>query len=282
MAWWRLMPAIENWRRISRLAFGLLYGATIGLAVGFLFGLYYGIAAGTLYGCIIGFVYGSDDSATPQRVSFNMTAIVAHFRDNWTGCVMVGVAVGLATGLVDGLFAPVRSATTAALAFGGVTVLLYGLLSGLRAPLDVVHAIAPRSVLQSDRAAVFLCRLVPGAAYASLGAALISPSVGMRDGIVFGLAVALLQGFVARLAFKRIGRETAGSMSGGAWFRFSVARCWLAVRGDLPWRLMGFLSDARARGLLRQSGASYQFRHPRLRERVGDAGVAANGKPGGA
>ncbi|MFI9236173.1 hypothetical protein [Streptomyces sp. NPDC053079] len=53
-----------------------------------------------------------------------------------------------------------------------------------------------------------------------------------------------------------------------AWTRFLIARCLLAVRGHLPWRLMGFLSDARDRGLLRQSGGSYQFRHIRLQEQL--------------
>lgn len=53
-----------------------------------------------------------------------------------------------------------------------------------------------------------------------------------------------------------------------AWTRFLIARFLLAVRGHLPWRLMGFLADARDRGLLRQSGGSYQFRHIRLQEQL--------------
>ncbi|MEU5052346.1 hypothetical protein [Streptomyces sp. NPDC021096] len=53
-----------------------------------------------------------------------------------------------------------------------------------------------------------------------------------------------------------------------AWTRFLITRGLLAVRGHLPWRLMGFLSDARDRGLLRQSGGSYQFRHIRLQEQL--------------
>jgi hypothetical protein len=53
-----------------------------------------------------------------------------------------------------------------------------------------------------------------------------------------------------------------------AYFRFSVARVVLALRGRLPWRLMGFLDDAYHRGVLRQVGAVYQFRHDRLKDRL--------------
>lgn len=53
-----------------------------------------------------------------------------------------------------------------------------------------------------------------------------------------------------------------------AWPRFVVARLILAAQGKLPFRLMGFLGEARDRGLLRQSGGVYQFRHIRFQERL--------------
>jgi hypothetical protein len=46
------------------------------------------------------------------------------------------------------------------------------------------------------------------------------------------------------------------------------ARNWLAARGRVPWRTMSFLADASRRGVLRQVGAAYQFRHIRLLEQV--------------
>ncbi|MEU6377608.1 NACHT domain-containing protein [Streptomyces sp. NPDC046909] len=55
-------------------------------------------------------------------------------------------------------------------------------------------------------------------------------------------------------------------LTGRAWPRFVVARVYLAARGQLPWRLMAFLADARRRELLRQAGGVYQFRHIRLQE----------------
>ncbi|MGH3853135.1 MAG: hypothetical protein ACRDR6_06485 [Pseudonocardiaceae bacterium] len=53
-----------------------------------------------------------------------------------------------------------------------------------------------------------------------------------------------------------------------AWGRLLVAHIWLGVTGKLPWRLMTFLADAHRRGVLRQSGALYQFRHLRLQQRL--------------
>jgi hypothetical protein len=59
-------------------------------------------------------------------------------------------------------------------------------------------------------------------------------------------------------------------LSQTAWGWFAVARCWLALRGRLPWRLMGFLADAHQRGVLRQAGAVYQFRHAELQRHLAE------------
>lgn len=53
-----------------------------------------------------------------------------------------------------------------------------------------------------------------------------------------------------------------------AWSHYTAARCLMAVRGRLPWRLQAFLADAHRLGVLRQVGPVYQFRHARLRDRL--------------
>lgn len=50
------------------------------------------------------------------------------------------------------------------------------------------------------------------------------------------------------------------------WGPWLIARCWLALRGRLPWKLMAFLNDAHTRGVFRKSGGFYQFRHARLQQ----------------
>ncbi|MFF8841659.1 NACHT domain-containing protein [Streptomyces sp. NPDC015127] len=49
---------------------------------------------------------------------------------------------------------------------------------------------------------------------------------------------------------------------------FAAARVWPWLTGQLPWDLLAFLDDAHRRGILRQSGAYYRFRHARLQERL--------------
>ncbi|WP_367125099.1 NACHT domain-containing NTPase [Streptomyces phytohabitans] len=58
--------------------------------------------------------------------------------------------------------------------------------------------------------------------------------------------------------------------------RFVLLRLALARKGQLPWKLVPFLEDARSRQLLRQSGGRYQFRHIRLQERLASQSLAQN------
>ena len=53
-----------------------------------------------------------------------------------------------------------------------------------------------------------------------------------------------------------------------AWPSYVLTIRWLAFRHRLPRPLMSFLADAHKRGLLRQAGAVYQFRHIELQHRL--------------
>jgi hypothetical protein len=78
----------------------------------------------------------------------------------------------------------------------------------------------------------------------------ISLGLGLAAGAVFGLA---------------IGVTTVLSRSWGAYL---LSQSWLATRGQTPLQLNRFLEDAHRRGVLRQVGAAYQFRHARLHDRL--------------
>ena len=75
--------------------------------------------------------------------------------------------------------------------------------------------------------------------------------VGVAAGLVFGLAAGPVVG-----------------LDPTRWMSYTFARGWLAFRGQLPWPLMAFLADAHQRGVLRQAGATYQFRHLELQHRL--------------
>ncbi|MFC9685685.1 NACHT domain-containing protein [Streptomyces sp. NPDC056948] len=62
-------------------------------------------------------------------------------------------------------------------------------------------------------------------------------------------------------------------MAVSAWGRLQPARLYLAAAGSLPLRLMTFLEDAHQRGVLRQAGGVYSFRHIELRDRLAQGAV---------
>lgn len=121
------------------------------------------------------------------------------------------------------------------------------------ASIDISQAISPAKVLQIDRRATMLVQL--------------SKRV-LRTGVVwlcFGDEIAIAYGVYAALIL--LCRLALGGM-GSASDRFADARIWLACSRQMPLRAMTFLSDAHIRGVLRQAGAMYQFRHIRLQERL--------------
>jgi hypothetical protein len=91
----------------------------------------------------------------------------------------------------------------------------------------------------------------------------------LRDGLGIGIA----SGLVVGLTF---GLYHAASPE----FRISAA--YMAIRGRAPWRFMSFLEEAYRLTVLRQSGASYQFRHTELQERLAARYTPIQGTPAAA
>ncbi|MFC4054382.1 NACHT domain-containing protein [Actinomadura syzygii] len=119
-------------------------------------------------------------------------------------------------------------------------------------------ASSPGSSLKDDRALAFFISglttlLTFLVALAGLG------SETSAAGVAWRLTSALGSGLVFGLAM---------SAFACAWPSYTLSRLWYALRGRLPWRLMGFLEEAHARGVLRRIGSIYQFRHARLQGRL--------------
>lgn len=125
-------------------------------------------------------------------------------------------------------------------------------------PAQFIHRIeppelvSPRGSLQRDRHATFFAML--SKFFSALLAWLL---LGMLIAAMYAAYVAIA--FICRLLLGGI--ATASD-------RFTDARVWLACSRRMPWRVMAFLADASDRGVLRQSGAVYQFRHIRLRQQL--------------
>jgi hypothetical protein len=236
----------------ENLIFGLVYGLVGGLSAGLLAGPAAGFVVGLLTAPVVGLVTGlrftngfavhvTHEVAGPNRLRVhpgNLAFGIVYGLVGWfLAGLVVGPVVGLAVGVVVGLA-------------GGVP---YGLRAANRDEL-----LDPRLTLRGDRALFLAGVLAYGVAF------------GLMGGVVGALVYGLGGGLSSALGIGLVGGLGAGLVGGfgGAWIRFAVARLWLGAGGHLPWRVMRFLDDAHRRGVLRQVGAAYQFRHARLQDHL--------------
>jgi len=210
---------------------GLWSGFIARLGFGLLSGLGFGLVAGLAVVLVAG--SGRRSTAAPSR---DMRISAGRF------------GFALVAGLVAGLIAGGRFGLSAGLAAGPA-------LGLVAVPGDPAAAPSPQAMLARDRRAALLLMLVAGLA-AGLGFGL---GATLAGGLRFGLAVGLAAGFVAGLFV---------SWTRTAWPSYILTTGWLAFRHRLPWPLMNFLADAHERGVLRQAGAVYQFRHIDLQHRL--------------
>jgi hypothetical protein len=88
----------------------------------------------------------------------------------------------------------------------------------------------------------------------------------IRDGLGIGIA----SGLVVGLTF---GLYHAASPE------FRIITAWMGLRRKAPWRFKHFLDEAYRLTVLRQSGATYQFRHIELQLRLASRYESARAKP---
>jgi hypothetical protein len=136
-------------------------------------------------------------------------------------------------------------------------------------PLDLRSAASPVDLLHTNRKTVISQILLFGPVFGLIvvvGSWLIVKLV--QGGFTFALVTALDWGIVGPLG------GGLGYMVGlTAWGQWAVlARVWLPLTGRLPWTVLTFLDDAHQRGVLRQAGAVYQFRHARLQDHLARTG----------
>ena len=218
--------------------------ATASFGTRFANGLGLGLAAGLAAGLL--------NRATPAR----------GLRWSW-----YGLSGGLAIGLVTGLAIWAQVGAAGGLVVGLAALIAAGYAGGIlftAAATDLTKAASPSVVLIRDRATFWLSFLgfglavgiTTGTALGFIPGTVGTPSNGPRIGLEAGLANFVATGIT--FAFIQ-----------ASWGSFALAKWWLAISRRLPWRCMMFLNDAHVnRGVLRQVGAVYQFRHAELQRNL--------------
>lgn len=231
---------------------GLCVGFAVWLVRGLVFGGGFGdgLAWGIVYGFVGGLVAGlvglRDAGPQPTCTRLQVRGRIRILTRRFT----VGFAIGITAAGAYGIGDAILSGTANWVANGvenGVTVgLVVGTVYGFEAPLNADEVISASDSRARDR---------NNSVRKMLAAAVLIGSIfATSNGFVAGIADGLLAGWLSM-------RVTS------AWFFWMVlVRGWLPLTGKLPWRVRDFLTDAHQRGVLRQTGPVYQFRHATLQD----------------
>ncbi|MDX2837759.1 NACHT domain-containing protein [Streptomyces ipomoeae] len=179
--------------------------------------------------------------------------------------VALSLLCSLTTGVLVGrIYGPLAGVSWATIAFS-ICIVITGLTA---LPADARTAASPTTTLREDQRSFAQFLLIP----VLTGSLLLGPGIALghtaADAVfslqdhmmVFGSGFGFWAGCILGLALA-LNRTATG--------RFLLIRLYLLLRWRLPWNVMAFLDDAhRHRGVLRQVGSVYQFRHVDLQRHL--------------
>ncbi|WP_212990882.1 NACHT domain-containing protein [Actinoplanes auranticolor] len=286
-AWWELALTVSfNARLAHALLAGLMGGSMVGLTVGLTVGLLAGeFMFGVVAGLVAGFMGWLALAIVFSRIAWRLAPTRGQIR--WRRSVQPLIrrlnsrlAVGLMSWLAVGLIF-LLGVGLAAERRDPFFVLLYALWLALwfafwlavqltaefttffdNSDADILAA-NPLGLLRNDRRRTMVTASAFGLA--------VGLAVGLTVGLAFGIGDGLRIGLAYGLTFGIANGITGGiafALTASSWGWLQYARLWWCSRDDLPWPLMTFLADAHRRGLLRQTGGTFQFRHALLRDRL--------------
>ncbi|WP_027944037.1 NACHT domain-containing protein [Amycolatopsis taiwanensis] len=285
LTWWQLPATLH--RRTRILVLTAIFGLAAGLAFGLWVGLAYGLAAGLAYvgfGLAFGLAFGlgvglinevrfsrGRTGREPERLRLSLRRRGRDPRAGWitylkkptvefTSGFAVGLSFGLSYVLAYGFAVGLSYGLSYGLTYGFAFGFAYGLPSVVVSALGDTydpHATDRWTLLTRDRTVTLAQTIATTVLVGGFAYGFMVESFGMLRNLIFGLVLGSAFGIV-RLALS----------AWGSWLLF--ARLWLPLTGRLPWRPKRFLEDAYDRGVLRTTGAVYQFRHARLRDHLAD------------
>ncbi|MBV9141274.1 MAG: NACHT domain-containing protein [Pseudonocardiales bacterium] len=233
----------------------LVLGLALGVGVGSGCGLPLGwvLAVGVVFGCALATPVWLDIPAEVAKVSSPGVVL----QQDRTAAYAFSLVAALPFGLAEGLLVRFPPGLAFGVIGGGGAILVRGLMGSLAAGIVGGRAygrVGGFIFALTNAVGGGLVLALTNAVGGGLAFELSHPGSHEILGVILGLAVGLIVGGLGVLS--------------RAWGVYTLSRIWLALRGELPWRLMRFLEDAHRREVLRQSGATYQFRHARVQEHL--------------
>jgi transcriptional regulator with XRE-family HTH domain/GTPase SAR1 family protein len=297
LAWWELCTALRGWPRTLALSLfagavatmtdwlvegtASAFGVEIGTSPWFVSGVLIGfLAAGLMmisYGLVIG-------RAVPVPLYLRLSLrgggrrLSERTRTRLRAGALCGFVFGVCLGTARDLPEVVTSRSGASLVVWLVDAIMFGLvyllavalvfwlISIMEAPVDLASVGGPADLIRANRTVLVgpILVLMP-----LFGGFLVATAVllhALDADRPFGLELDWAPSLV-------VAAGLISTISGGVGYLFCMtpwghwlvfARIWLPLTGRLPWAVVAFLDDACRRGVLRQSGPYYQFRHARL------------------
>jgi hypothetical protein len=259
VAWWQLQNAAP--RRTFGLVAGLVAGLVTGLLTGFVAGFDWRLVLTFGLTAALGFGLRFGSAKAPAR---GMRVSIRGLRAGLGFGLAAGLGLGLGTAIAAGASAGLAAGLVAGVGAGVVFALGFGLAS---LPDDLAGVTSPGTVLARDRQVSLLLILLVGL--------VVGLVAGVVTGVVGGLLAGVVTGLMAGL-WAGLGLGLGLSMNRTAWPAYMFIRGWLALCHRLPWQLLRFFADAHRRGVLRQAGAFYQFRHIELQHRLATRGIGTD------
>jgi hypothetical protein len=266
--WWELADSLQpNIPRISRIASGVVPGTALGLGLTLvvkpvmepLHSLILGGASGVLLAATAILLGRRTTTVPPTTIELGpMRARLGLVATLFVAMIAAGASILMSHGQ------PTRL-TAMGLLLGAVVGLPYALVN----EMDVTRVQSPAAVYERDFRFVWVYALVYGLPCAAF--ALLANPTSWPWAIVVGLLTAssggLFNGIPWMVANALAGRtKEARAVGAVAWARFQLARMtWSVAQPRLPWELLRFLDACVQVGLMRQTGAAYQFRHEIIR-----------------
>ncbi|WP_189227782.1 NACHT domain-containing protein [Saccharothrix coeruleofusca] len=296
IAWWRFVLAVP--RVVVGVTAGLVITAATWLGTGFavwagrwpdpagqrawvIATLVAGVVCGAVGGAIVG--QGRGIRPSPARLRLRLRGRLRHIagqlarglRSKHTAAwLAVWTSGGVLFGLTASVFGrggnvvPVGLAAGLLAGFGVWSVVAF--VHALGAPVEPTEITSPAEFLRTDRRTALRQGLVAGVGGAAVFWLMMRIAFEPAFGVPFDVVFTSGLWFAGFLTLAVLGM-LIWALFVTSWGPWLLARLWLPLTGRLPWAVMAFLADAHQRGVLRQAGGVYQFRHARLRDHLAAA-----------